>query len=119
MCQIQAKSLQIATCEKFFLLLAKDDERDILRCLGQLTARFYELGGSLGLSENTLDSIKQNKTSDDDALRKVIREWLKLNYNHDRYGLPSYKTLVDAVEDNFGGKDAALAMKIAKAHPAS
>ena len=95
------------------------DKRDILKHLVQLTARFYELGDSLGLSENTMQNIRQTMTNHEDAMRKVITEWLKLNYDHVAYGLPSYKALVDAVEDPFGGKDAALARKIAEAHLAS
>ena len=95
-----------------------DDKRDILRHLCQLTARFYELGASLGLSNNTLEGIKQDRMSKEDAMAKVISEWLNLNYNYERYGPPSYKALVDAVEDPFGGNSTALAEKIAKAHPA-
>ena len=49
---------------------------------------------------------------------KVISEWLKLNYDYKKYGLPSYKALVDAVENPFGGNNTALAEEIAKAHPA-
>ena len=51
-------------------------------------------------------------------MAKVITDWLKRNYNVKRFGPPTWKALVEAVQATTGGYKA-LAEKIAKLHPAT
>ena len=47
----------------------------------------------------------------------VVEEWLKGVHNVQRYGHPSWHTLVQAVADPIGGANPALAHSIATKHP--
>ena len=49
------------------------------------------------------------------ALRRIITEWLKCNYNIKKHGRPTWKVLADAVKT--GGNNTVLAEKIARDHP--
>ena len=52
------------------------------------------------------------------ALKTIINDWLKKNYNVEKHGPPTWKALVKAVQSPYGGDDSELAEKIAKEHPA-
>ena len=45
-----------------------------------------------------------------------MTEWLNQTYETDRFGLPSWKLLVDAVAHRRGGNNPALARQIATKH---
>ena len=47
---------------------------------------------------------------------EVIMEWLKKNYDVNKYKPPTWKALVDAVEHPAGGNNRAEAEKIASRH---
>lgn len=53
------------------------------------------------------------------CLDEVLERWLKQNYNTKRFGSPSWRQLVKAVENNNGGEDPELAKKIAALHPSN
>ena len=50
-------------------------------------------------------------------MEKVISNWLRGNYDTKMFGPLTWKMLVDAVDARTGGNNAALAQKIARAHP--
>ena len=50
------------------------------------------------------------------SLSDVVNEWLSQSYNTERFGLPSWKMLVDAVAHRSGGNNYALARQIAIQH---
>ena len=50
---------------------------------------------------------------------EVITEWLKRNYDVNRFGPPTWKALIDAVEHRAGGNNRAEAEEIASRHRAS
>lgn len=81
-------------------------------------ANWYGIGIRLKLTTATLDKIEsKTKESDiDRRLTEVIDNWLKWNYNHERFGPPTWEKLVEAVRSPSGGNDAALAEKIANLH---
>ena len=59
---------------------------------------------------STLDVIKSNNPGDvDGCLHEALGEWLKLNYDYQRHGRPSWKKLAEAVSS----MDYALSEKIA------
>ena len=92
---------------------------DIMEYLGNKQGRCYEIGSDLKLDEDRLDRIRAEcPLNNNKALRQIISDWLKKNYNTERHGLPTWKALVKAVKSSSGGNDTELAEKIAKDHPA-
>ena len=78
-----------------------------------LSSKWRLLLTKLGTKQNTLDTIKANNTGDVKmCLYEALGEWLKLNYDHQRHGRPSWKRLVKAVS----GIDFALSETITKKH---
>ena len=63
------------------------------------------MGLALGLSPSTLDKHT--------SLTDVIVEWLKTNYNVEKFGLPTWKRIVKAVGEMSGGGNLALAATLA------
>ena len=75
-------------------------------------------GSALGLAAPTLDRIlKDNQRDSREALGQVIDTWLAQGYDTDRYGMPSWRKLVNAVASPAGGNNHLLAKKIAEDHP--
>ena len=66
-----------------------------------------------------LGSIKAQTPDFAVALNQIITNWLQRNYNTKKYGLPTWKMLVEAVRAPNGGNNAILADKIARLHPAT
>ena len=52
------------------------------------------------------------------ALSEMLQVWLRHSYGIDKYGAPTWQRLVEAVDDEAGGNNHALAKKIASNHPA-
>ena len=96
-----------------------DDLFDILEYLRNKQGKCYDIGSALRLGQDRLAKIRSECPHDSNkALREIINDWLKKNYNTERHGLPTWNALVKAVKSPFGGDDPELAEKIAKDHPA-
>ena len=87
---------------------------DIIDLLKDQGSNWYGVGLCLKLKPAALDRIENATQDTDRRLTKVIDNWLKLNYNQEKFGLPTLKKLVDAVRSPSGGNNAALADKIAE-----
>ena len=59
----------------------------------------------------------QYSNNPDDSLLVEVEEWLKGVHNVQKYGHPSWRTLVQAVADPAGGANPVLAHSIAAKHP--
>ena len=86
-----------------------------MNALTDVQSRYYELGTQLHL--RTLDSIKNRSPTDTIAMGAVIEDWLKGNYNTERFGFPTWKMLAEVVAHPNGGNNSYLAEKIASEHP--
>ena len=75
-------------------------------------AKWDSLGLNLGLSFDRLEVIKQDERSTEGRVRAVLCDWLRKNYSVQENGLPSWKTLANAVKPI----DCALARKIRDRH---
>ena len=75
--------------------------------------RWKDLGLNLGLYCLTLEAIERDYRSTNERLEAVLTEWLRMNYDIEEYGLPSWRQLADAVEPI----DHALAIVIKEQHP--
>ncbi len=89
---------------------------DILDGLTDVPDRYYEIGTMLNLSSAALNSIKNRSTSDAMAMSSVVKEWLNQKYDTVRFGLPTWKKLVDAVAHLYGGNNSRVAEEIAQKH---
>ncbi len=94
----------------------EDDLYDILSYLKDVQAQCYKIGTALRLKQDILDTIKQESADHTEALTKIITNWLRKNYNFEKFGEPTWNSLVEAVESPIGGGNTALAMKIAEDH---
>ena len=70
---------------------------DVKRELGPFP-QWQELGLNLGLSPEHLEVINCDNRWVDDKLEAVLLEWLKHNYDADKYELPSWSRLAEAVK---------------------
>ena len=51
------------------------------------------------------------------SLREVVNLWLSRKYNVAKHGQPSWRFLVRAIASPIGGKNPALAKRVAKKYP--
>ena len=94
-------------------LIERDDLGDVLDAVEPLASKWRIFSTKLRLKESTLDVIESNNPADVVVcLHKALGEWLKLNYDHQRHGRPSWRRLAEAVSS----LDYALSEKIATAH---
>ena len=94
-----------------------DDLFDVLCELDEVAHRWRQLGLALRLKPHTLSRIEKERQNDVRTfLLEVVTEWLNQSYNTERFGLPTWKMLVQAVAHPNGGNNHALAQKIAAIH---
>ena len=92
---------------------------DVVKVLSPVESRFYDIGLGLRLSMECLDDIEEKCGQNaHQALRKVIDAWLKQSYDVSTFGPPTWRMLVQVIDDPAGGNDHQLAEKIALDHPA-
>lgn len=85
---------------------------DILRYLERLSPKWKKIGINLGLSPSRLDRIECSETDLDSRLFRMANDWLKGNYNEDKFGYPTWAKLASVVET----MDRKLAREISKTH---
>jgi len=77
---------------------------DVLKELNPVSAKWRNIGIALRLKPNILDGISICNNGDPTAyLNSVITEWLKRNYNVEKFGKPTWQWLVEVVGDPAGG----------------
>ena len=82
-----------------------------------LTGLWDGMALCLGLTKDHVREIDLAYRGDPSrCLDDVIERWLNQNYNWEKFGVPSWRGLVTAVADGSGGKNPALAKKIAEKH---
>ena len=100
------------------IIIDIDDLFDVLDYLGNKHGKCYEIGSALGLDKSRLARIQSECLFNaNKALRVIISNWLKQNYDTARHGPPTWKALVKAIKSPFGGDDPELAERIARDHP--
>ena len=78
-----------------------------------LASEWRRLSTKLRLKESNLDVIERNNPKDvGGCLHKALGEWLRLKYNYQRHGRPSWRRLAEAVSS----LDNALFEKITTMH---
>ena len=99
------------------------DEEDLHDVYGEvvnLKSSYYQLGVGLYLPASELDNIRKRFSQDiDQAVIDVLLVWLRQCYNIEKFGLPTWRRLVEAVDSPAGGNNHKLAKFIASHHPVS
>ena len=105
--------------EDSFLCHTDNEEHfDVLSALTPLSARWKEVGAAFRITQDRVARIAEENHQDPSrCLSGVITEWMKKNYNTDKFGQPSWKFVVKVVGAQAGGNDVNLALKIAGEHP--
>ena len=106
--------LVVMLASNFFFSTDEDDLFDVIKDLTPVAARWKAIGIALRLKPGELNSINSGRP--DECLGEVILNWLMRNYNVDRFGLPTWRKLVEVVEDPAAGNNKALADEIARKH---
>ena len=88
-----------------------------------IKSMWFDLGRSLRLRNDDLEDISKKYPNESDrdakrALNDVLLLWLKKQYNVERFGPPTWRMLVEAVNKRSGGNNQELAKQIALNHPA-
>ena len=97
------------------LFLDEDDWNTVIKECSSLASSWEHLSGYLGLSIGTIDTIRESPrfSSAVGYWNEVLKQWIKQNYKTGRYGLPSWRTLLEGV----ARIDMWLFKKLAAEHP--
>ena len=101
--------------------LEEDDLADIMYEVLSLKSVYYSLGRYLRLQTADLRAIRDAFPSESDAeqaLEDVLLLWLHQKYKVEKFGLPTWRMLVEAVDKTASEKSHDLAKEIASNHPA-
>ena len=106
-----------------FLSSKSDDGNlcDVMEEVISIQSKFYDLGRSLRLKIRDLKGVRDaypNESDSGRALEDVLLLWLDQKYDAEKYGRPTWRMLVTAVDKETGGNNHELAKKIADQHPA-
>ena len=100
----------------------EDDLMDVLEAVLPIQSAYLALGRSLRLRSADLRSIQEaypNESDDRQALSDILELWLQKKYKVDKFGPPTWRMLVEAVNREAGGNNHELAKKIALKYPAT
>lgn len=80
----------------YFIVEKPENEYDVLERLSYIDAKWREIGLRLRVSSNDLDSLDQDRVSNEIRLAKVIRRWIEM----DGQATPvNWKTIIKVVND--------------------
>ena len=85
-----------------------------------IQSKVYTFGQSLKLKMRDLKAIHDAYPDEADskkALEDILLLWLDQKYDADRYGYPTWRMLVAAIDKETSGNDHELAKRIADQHP--
>ena len=96
----------------------EDDAYDVYREVVSLAGSWSSMCLALRLRPSDRSKIAAaHPGNPDECLEAVVVKWLQKGYNYQRHGCPTWRMLVEAVDDPAGGNHNALAETIAKNHP--
>ena len=99
--------------QSYFLLAAEEDLGKVYPAIFSLADRWRDLFICLGIPMSILNDIEKIRRGyGHDCLSDGLYEWLKRRHNTDKYGIPSWRTLIKHVDKI----DCALARDLAKKH---
>ena len=82
-----------------------------------MSAWWKKIGRALRLETNVLERIQAANPEDpEECLSQAIVQWLRRNYDVEKFGQPTWKCLVEVVAHPAGGSNRDLAIKIAQTY---
>ena len=100
------------------MIIAEDDFREVHIQAVNVHFCYYQLGTYLGLPQREVEGVRMTyNTNINQAFIEVLLAWLRQRYNVEKYGPPTWRRLVEAVDNPAGGNNHALAKTIADHHP--
>ena len=90
-----------------------DDLADVFKLLLGMAGDWRQITTNLRLRGNEMATVEKDNKDSKTCLLLAITQWLKLNYNWQRNGVPSWKMLAEAVRE----LDGALFNRIIQEHP--
>ena len=81
-----------------------------------IAAKWESVGKALHLKPDRLDVIREQQTTPQQRLSATLHEFLKKNYDWEKYGAPSWRLIVIALAHTSGGDNVELALEVAKEH---
>jgi hypothetical protein len=97
----------------------ENDLSNIIEEIQPIESKYYNLGRSLNLKIADLRKIRDNHSSESDALEDVLLLWLNQKDDEKKHNPPTWRMLVEAVNKKSGGDNHELAKQIALNHPAA
>ena len=101
------------------LPLKGDDDRFTIQTeMMPVAGSWKAIGTGLGIASGCLEGIQEsNLRKPKECLSEMVTCWLNRNYNVERFGEPTWRTVVKVVAHPAAGDNHALALNIAKQHP--
>ena len=93
-------------------VLGTDNTKEVLEALAPTATQWKLIGIALNLSTNDMEAIDEGCSTMDEKLIKMTSQWLRQDYDTEKYGPPTWATLIKAVRSKIGGKNPALADEI-------
>ena len=95
------------------ILSDEDDWNDVIIACSSLAPMWQHLSGLLGLPIKTIRTISESYPNDSaTSWSQALMQWILQKYNTEKYGSPSWRSLLRAI----GMVDKALFNKLAQAH---
>ena len=103
-----------------FFLIGQDDRFDILTEMMPVASSWKAIGTGLRIDPGRLETIQDsNSGKPKECLSEMLTCWLNRNYNVERFGEPTWQSVVKVVAHPAAGDNCALALNIAKQHSGS
>ena len=90
----------------------EEDLTEVLNEVEEISAKWKVLGTKLGIKGGTKEAIEKDNGTSLECLNEMLTAWLRLNYDYQRHGKPSWRKLAEAVRSLNGS----LFEKIVKNH---
>ena len=85
-------------CTDLLFPTAEDDWNVVSVECGSLAAKWEQLSACLGLAKSKIDMIRESRPRDiAGCWSEALSQWIKQNYSTQRFGLPSWRSLLKAV----------------------
>ena len=94
--------------------LDEDDQAEVEEALQCLHSRWREVATQLHLRNCDLASVSVQHLEPARAMGSIVTLFLSHNYNVERFGPPTWKAIMEAVEKPSGGANVAQAERIKK-----
>ena len=97
------------------IIIGEDSLHEIFDEVLPISSKWLMFCCCLGLRASLLEAIvKDHPNSTGDCLFDGLKNWVRKNYDTEKNGLPTWRKLVEAVDNSSGGENHALALEIAE-----